>query len=886
MKHGFFGKIRDRKEEHMRNRMTEVCENKMENHIYPFLWMHGEEEATLLKELDQIRESNIGAVCIEARPHPDFGGKRWWQDMDLVMNYAREHQMKVWLLDDDRFPTGHANKIFSEGNHELANEFLTYSCTDVLGPLIGGSMVVHSVINEDSTIVGAAICRRIGGNSPEVDLSTCVDVSHHIQNGWLRLDVPVGLWRIFLFYTTHQGDGKLDYFNILNSDSVKLLIDQVYEPHFEHYGEDFGKTFEGFFSDEPEFGNLPWYDFRAKLGENMKFIPWSEELQERLVKRWGTNFVTALPALWQECGATTGNLHYEYMDEVTKQLKVAFSDQIHDWCKAHNVLHIGHIIEDDNSHGRLGCSTGHYFRSLSGMGMAGIDVVLLQVMPGMNQEVHQWVVSQWDGEFFHYGLGKLGSSLAHIDEKKKGNAMCEIFGAFGWQEGVTLMKWLTDHMLSRGINYFVPHAFSAKEFPDPDCPPHFYAGGNHPQYPYFKKLMRYMNRGAHLLSGGRYLAQIGVLYHGDSEWAGEAMLFQKPVRVFMENQMECDVIPGDIFAEENMYNMSYDEVLCVGEQRYEMLVIPYCKYLSKTVAEAVIKLSRKGFPVCFVDGYPEKISEQTADEQALITALHEIEMVPLNQLATMTRGKITVKACMEDIYRDLRIYTYENDYGIAVYCFNESVSTHVHTHFCIQISEEYIQAIRYQMWENKKYELPLEREEDRVRVPLMLECGEATILIFQKKKEKLDYYHRALAAVIPLCGTWFISYSDIKEYPKFHPWKQSVGAEMFPDFTDWMAEKAFCGMVRYTTEIESDKNKTVKLRIEDPVDAAEVFLNGACLGQLVGKPYEIELFLKEGANTLMIEIPTTPVWRAGDERSTFAVLPPFGMIKKPLLLEE
>ena len=31
-------------------------------------------------------------------------------------------------------------------------------------------------------------------------------------------------------------------------------------------------------------------------------------------------------------------------------------------------------------------------------------------------------------------LGKLASSLAALDEKKHGNAMCEIFGNYGWQE--------------------------------------------------------------------------------------------------------------------------------------------------------------------------------------------------------------------------------------------------------------------------------------------------------------------------------------------------------------------------------------------------------------------------------------------------------------------
>ena len=43
--------------------------------------------------------------------------------------------------------------------------------------------------------------------------------------------------------------------------------------------------------------------------------------------------------------------------------------------------------------------------------------------------------------------------------------MAEVFGAFGWHEGLREMKWIADHMLVRGINWFTPHAFSMAPFP-------------------------------------------------------------------------------------------------------------------------------------------------------------------------------------------------------------------------------------------------------------------------------------------------------------------------------------------------------------------------------------------------------------------------------------
>ena len=127
-----------------------------------------------------------------------------------------------------------------------------------------------------------------------------------------------------------------------------------------------------------------------------------------------------------------------------------------------------------NAHARLWCSAGHYFRALDGQDMSGIDIVLHQVMPGYAHYISaaSCAGGRVDPGFFHYVLGQLGASSAHLNTLQNGRAMCEVFGAYGWAEGLPMMKWLMDFLLVRGINRFVPHAFSP-DFPDPDAPPNF-----------------------------------------------------------------------------------------------------------------------------------------------------------------------------------------------------------------------------------------------------------------------------------------------------------------------------------------------------------------------------------------------------------------------------
>ena len=135
----------------------------------------------------------------------------------------------------------------------------------------------------------------------------------------------------------------------------------------------------------------------------------------------------------------TAKVRYGYMDLVTRRVETDFSMQIGDWCRKHGVQYIGHLIEDNNQHARCGSSLGHFFRGLMGQDMSGIDDIGGQVIPqGEDLENVSHLGTKRDGEFYHFALGRLASSAAAIDTRKQDRLMCEIFGIYGWKEGVRL----------------------------------------------------------------------------------------------------------------------------------------------------------------------------------------------------------------------------------------------------------------------------------------------------------------------------------------------------------------------------------------------------------------------------------------------------------------
>ena len=410
----------------------------MKNSLYPFFWQHGESHDVLEKYMEKIAESGMRGACIEARPHPDFVGAGWWNDMDCIIEKAKQLSMKLWILDDSHFPTGFANGKVKESYPQYLKLYLDMRRYDVQGPrkniridfsLLKGRPWDRPDFSEN--IIGVYMAKRCEPLQREDDAvyaDSFVDITSNMQKEkrLLSLDVPEGAYSIFVVYETTKGgeEATKDYLNPLVKEATQILIDEVYEPHYEHYKNEFGSVIEGFFSDEPRFGNCKGTD--ALIGRRDMVLPWRKGLEKEL----GIE-MKFLPLLWVNAQGMEKQIRYIYMDKVTRLYQDNFTGVLAKWCNEHGIWYLGHNIEDNGAHSRLGYGTGHYFRGQKDMDFAGIDVIGGQIVPGMNYHHDAFSTGGSNGEFYHYALAKLASSAAHLDPKKKGRAMCEAFGAYG-----------------------------------------------------------------------------------------------------------------------------------------------------------------------------------------------------------------------------------------------------------------------------------------------------------------------------------------------------------------------------------------------------------------------------------------------------------------------
>ena len=407
----------------------QVLEGTYDNHVLPFLWMKGESHKTIAEYLEKIAGADIHEVCLESRPHPDFCGEGWWRDLRFVIDECKQLGLKLWILDDAHFPTGFANGAVKEAVPELRKIVLTHRTFDIVGPTSAASIALANMLDKTERFYGVTFMQD--GSPVDVAYRVIDDADGNPSR--LVFDAPAGLTQACVMFTSGKTSYNEDYINMVDRTSVAQLIDAVYEPHFEHLGDEFGKTILGFFSDEPGFANEkgttgPDGISDTLIGKATAPLPWSAELERRLRAALGERYLAELPHLWDREPAGA-HVRHVYMDIASTLYKECFCDQLGDWCRARGVQYIGHVIEDKDCHARLGVGAGHYFRAVGGQDMAGVDIVINQLVPGMDRGLHSYGRGVWDLEFYNYVLPKLTSipksrgaawprSLAHLDGTK------------------------------------------------------------------------------------------------------------------------------------------------------------------------------------------------------------------------------------------------------------------------------------------------------------------------------------------------------------------------------------------------------------------------------------------------------------------------------------
>ncbi len=506
--------------------------------VGPLFWLHGNETPQRLEMyLGKVAEGGNGSFTAESRPHNDWLGPGWWRDLAICLDAAKKNNLQMWIFDEKFWPS---QAVAGRVPPRYAAKRLAAAALDVIGP----SRFTAQGYSGPQYI--AAVAGRIVAEG-RIDGRSLVDLAPYIRGGKLAWRVPAGRWKVMKFSYVQAPpllqSGQLAV-DGASKDCVDWFLQTVYQPHYDHFKADFGKTIRGFFFDEPETPGDWGTELNATLAE------WKVD--------WKKAYVAYKFAL---AGEEQIAAKYQYVDALAETWGRTMYGGMSDWCQKRGVESHGHFMEHAMLYVRPEFCAGDMTRLQKYASQGGIDAVFSQFAIGKR--------AAYDAPCWQ--TPKIASSISHVFGKRDDVAMVEIFGARGQNLAYSEMKWWADHMQVSGINFLIPHSFNPRSPYDTDCPPYFYNGGFEPRWPLYRVWANYVARLSLMLTGGRHVCPVAILFGGNTLQVGKAVTPEDLTSALQDAQYDSDWLPFEAF--ESQAAIEGKAIKLHGE-RYRALVVP------------------------------------------------------------------------------------------------------------------------------------------------------------------------------------------------------------------------------------------------------------------------------------------------------------------------
>ncbi len=824
----------------------------------PLFWMHGDETRSQLEgELQKVLEGHNGTFTAEPRPHKDWLGEGWYRDLGINLDFARKNDLTMFIYDDWWWPS---QMMGGRVPAEYGSKRLVATELRVEGP----KAVSESGYDAPNLI------RVIAGRETDgaVDGAKLVDLTSSVKDGTLRWNAPAGAWRIMKFTWKFNGTqgSQQKFVSVDGADPacVDWFIKTVYQPHYDRFKSDFGKTITGYFYDEPETQGDWGSDFPKLVAERKL------DLNKLLVSY-----------KFKLAGDDQTAAYYSYLDTFAESWGRTMYGGMSRWCRDHKVVSMGHFMEHGNDIFSRDMSGGNMMQLLKFSDMGGMDLVCGQLQPGKRNM----------GE---YQMPKMASSVSHTGNKANDIAFCEIFGGYNQDLTYPTMKWLTDWHQVRGVNFLIPHSFNPRAPYDGDYPPYFYNGGKEPRWPLYRVWADYTNRLSLLLTGGRHVAPVAMLHLGQSYHVGAKHRPEELTSALQDVQFDCDWLQYDAWEKDAMLA---GKGIKLRQEDYQVLVMPAAEVIPYPTLAKAREFFDKGGVVLAYGMLPSKsatLGRDSKDIATLCDALWGAATPGLTVSKTNAAGGRSyflpenptpadlkkLLECDAGIHPALEVVS--GDTGNWLHVLHRQKDGRDVFLICNQNLEGAARPFTLrtavkgtpEIWDPMRNEItsiPCQRDGKNTEFALTLEPSESVLLVFRDQGRKLPGRITAdmkPQRVIPLRDTR--PAAGDKHITLKGKDTQSVILSANPSALEQEAVREADGRQVNTSPVKAnpfdgsctipadiDLTKSlVYLEIDEltPEAAASVTVNGRFAGGFIGKPLRLEVtrFLKPGSNTIYL----------------------------------
>lgn len=529
-------------------------------------WNGSLEPEEIREQIRQFHRQGIGGFFMHSREglETEYLGEKWFACVDAAVDEAKKLGMQAWIYDEDRWPSGHGGGSVPAGGDEYRLKGLTLQvCREVHDRIWqekGMTALFAAVVKGDRLYRLKRLSREEAGHREK-------DFTMEEDGGWGNL--PPDAEEVYLVFRVSVSAGS-QWFNgetppdNLNPDTVERFIKLTHEKYFRRFGEEFGKTIPGVFTDEPSLA-----DTHSAFGTDRSWIPWTYGLEDYFREKKGYDPVELLPYFYFE-GKHSRKIRHDYWHIITLRYSETYAGTIGRWCKEHRLAMTGHFLQED----KLGLST-----RVSG---AVMPLYEYEDIPGID------ILQEKTEEYLTV---KQCTSVAH--QLGRRTVLSETYGVTGWDFTFEGQRRIGDWQYALGVNRRCQHLayYSLAGCRKRDCPPGF--GYNIPWWEKAHIVEDYFARLGAALEEGNPGQRILVLHPATTAWSLlGASPYGNPVRRFERDVPKVNEIGNALnslletlcrrhldpdLGDEillSKYGAVEGETLRVGEMRYTTVVIP------------------------------------------------------------------------------------------------------------------------------------------------------------------------------------------------------------------------------------------------------------------------------------------------------------------------
>ncbi len=544
------------------------------------------ERGRILRQLDALARMGLGGGHIHSRTGlaTPYMGEEFMGHVRACVDHAAAHGLKIWLYDEDRWPSGFAGGLVTR-DAALRMRSLVFSPEPLpVGAEREASESVARYTRGVTHLLARYAVRIDGGVMTSHRRLADGDAAGEGESVWYAYNVVSGNSSWF----NHQA-----YVDTLNPAAIERFRDVTHEAYRRVVGDAFGKVIHAIFTDEPQVVHQRMLN--TSSDRDNAIFPWTDDLPATYAAAWGEDLLALLPELvFEPAGGVQPPVRWRFRDHVAERFATAFADTLGRWCEQAGIALTGHMMAEATLESQSHCimEAMRHYRSFQ---LPGIDMLC---------------------DAMELTTAKQAQSAARQDGRP--GVLSELYGVTNWDFPFEGHKRQGDWQAALGVTMRCHHLTwlsmagnSKRDYPA-SMGPHV------PWYTEYPLIENHFARLNTILTRGRPRARVAVVHPIENYWLArgpsgqcrdelkaQEERFQQIVRWLLHGLVDFDFLCESRLPGQGA--RVRDGKLQVGAMAYEAVIVPGLRTIRSTTCDLLRKLGRAGGRVIWAGRVPDHV---------------------------------------------------------------------------------------------------------------------------------------------------------------------------------------------------------------------------------------------------------------------------------------